>query len=282
MSERSEYAPGEFCWVDLSTTDVDGAKSFYGDLLGIEAEAAPGDPEETGGYGFFMKDGKMLGGIRPGPVGRGPLGLVQLRQGRGRRRHRGQGEGGRRQRPLRSRSTCRTSRTRRDAARSERGVLRHRQQQNRNPGAQLVNEPGAWTWNNLMTRDLEGAKDFYGKVFGWTAVHNEEAPPNVLMWQVEGQRWPEGMGGLMGITDDLPAEMPAHWQVYFIVENADEAIAKAESNGAEARLRADRRPDRADGDPGGPAGRGRLDPRVALPGAAVAQLFRGRSPRRGR
>ena len=29
MSERSEYAPGEFCWVDLSTTDVDGDLSFY-------------------------------------------------------------------------------------------------------------------------------------------------------------------------------------------------------------------------------------------------------------
>jgi predicted enzyme related to lactoylglutathione lyase len=52
------------------------------------------------------------------------------------------------------------------------------------------------------------------------------------MWQVAGQRWPEGMGGLMGITDDLPAEMPSHWQVYFVVENADAAIEKAESMGA--------------------------------------------------
>ena len=26
MSERTEYAPGEFCWVDLATTDVTGAK----------------------------------------------------------------------------------------------------------------------------------------------------------------------------------------------------------------------------------------------------------------
>ena len=44
MSERNEYAPGEFCWVDLSTKDVEGAKNFYGDLLGVEAELAPGDP----------------------------------------------------------------------------------------------------------------------------------------------------------------------------------------------------------------------------------------------
>ncbi len=106
-------------------------------------------------------------------------------------------------------------------------------QQQNHPGAQLVNEPGAWTWNNLMTRDLEGRKDFYGaglRLDG--AIHNEEAPPGILMWQVEGQRWPEGLGGLMEISDEMPADMPAHWQVYFVVENADEAIEQAESSGA--------------------------------------------------
>ena len=105
-------------------------------------------------------------------------------------------------------------------------------QQERHPGAQVVNEPGAWTWNNLLTRDLEGAQDFYGQVFGWSAIHNEEAPPGILMWQVEGQRWPEGMAGLMEMTGEMPSEMPAHWQVYFVVENMDEAIEKATSLGA--------------------------------------------------
>ena len=38
------------------------------------------------------------------------------------------------------------------------------------------------------------------------------------MWQVEGQRWPEGLGGLMGMGSDMPAEAPPHWQVYFLVE----------------------------------------------------------------
>ena len=78
-------------------------------------------------------------------------------------------------------------------------------------------------------RCRRSAKDFYAQVFGWTAIHNEQAPPGVDMWQVEGQRWPEGHAGLMEITDDLPADMPSHWQVYFIVENADAAIEKAES-----------------------------------------------------
>ncbi len=231
MSERTEYAPGEFCWVDLSTTDVNGATSFYGELLGVDTQAAPGDPEETGGYGFFTKDGKMVAGYGPtqrdgqpstwssyikvedadataeqvkevgGEVHFGPIDLPN--------------ESGRMA-----------------VLQDPTGAFVCINQQKNHKGAQLVNEQGAWTWNNLMTRDLEGAKDFYGKVFGWTAIHHEEAPPDVLMWQVEGQRWPEGIAGLMEVGEDLPAEMPAHWQVYFIVENADQAIERSTSAGA--------------------------------------------------
>src|SRR3954452_4888368 len=65
MSERTEYAPGEFCWVDLATTDVEGAKSFYNGLLGVEAQDAPGDPDQAGGYGFLMKGVKVVAGIGP-------------------------------------------------------------------------------------------------------------------------------------------------------------------------------------------------------------------------
>jgi predicted enzyme related to lactoylglutathione lyase len=36
----------------------------------------------------------------------------------------------------------------------------------------------------------------------------------------------------MEITPDLPADMPAHWQVYFIVAEADKSIAQAEETGA--------------------------------------------------
>jgi hypothetical protein len=231
MSERSEYAPGEFSWVDLATTDVDGATTFYSDLLGVEVQSAPGDPEETGGYGFFMKDGKMLAGIGPVQSDEGHSAWASY---------------------IRVEDADATAERVRDAGgsvffgpadlpnesgrvamlRDPAGAFIGIVQQNRHPGAQLVNEPGSWTWNNLMTRDLEGAKDFYGKVFGWEAIHNDEAPPNILMWQVDGQRWPEGLGGLMAITDDLPAEMPSHWQVYFVVENMDEAIEKATSLGA--------------------------------------------------
>ena len=37
-------------------------------------------------------------------------------------------------------------------------------------GARIVNEPGSLNFNDLNTRDLDGAKAFYGAVFGWEAL----------------------------------------------------------------------------------------------------------------
>jgi uncharacterized protein len=230
MSERSEYAPGEFRWVDLSTRDVDGALAFYGELLGVEAQPAPGGPEETGGYGFLMKDGKMVAGYGPTQEGGQPphwssyISVENADETAAKAKEAG-GQ------VLAGPFDLPNESGRMAVLQDPTGAIVCINQPRNHPGAQLVNEPGTWTWCNLMTRDLEGAKDFYGRVFGWTAAHNEEAPPNILNWQVDGQRWPEGLGGLMGITDDLPAEMPSHWQVYFVVENVDDAVAMTEERG---------------------------------------------------
>lgn len=231
MSERTEYAPGEFCWVDLATTDVGGAKDFYADLLGVEAQDAPGDPEETGGYGFFMKDGKMVAGIGPVQSDEGHsawASYIKVEHAEETAEKVKEAGGSVFFGPADLPNESGRVAMLRDPQGAFIGIV---EQQN-HPGAQLVNEPGTWTWNNLMTRDAEKAKEFYGQVFGWTAFHHEQAPPGVDMWQVEGQRWPEGHSGLMEIAEDMPAEMPSHWQVYFIVENADAAIEKAESKGA--------------------------------------------------
>jgi uncharacterized protein len=230
MSERNGYAPGEFCWVDLSTPDVEGAKKFYGDLLGVDAELAPGDPAETGGYGFFTKNGKMVAGFGPTmQEGQPPawssyisvedadatiekvkdaggsviFGPVDLPNDSGRMA----------------------------VLQDPTGAFISINQQQNHPGAQLVNEPGTWTWNQLVTSDPAKAKDFYGAVFGWSTVHNEGVPEGMDMIQVEGQRWPEGLAGMMPIGDEMPPGVPSHWQVYFVVENLDEAIEKTTGSG---------------------------------------------------
>lgn len=99
-------------------------------------------------------------------------------------------------------------------------------QQNQHSGAQLVNEAGSWTWNQLVTNDLDGARSFYGTVFGWELTRSENAPPGipVFLWQVEGQRWPEGLAGAILMEGIMPRDTPPHWGVYFAVDDADRAI----------------------------------------------------------
>jgi uncharacterized protein len=228
MSERAEYTPGEFCWVDLASSDVETAGRFYSDLLGWERERYEPDPE---GYWYFRHGGKLVAGLEGLRVeGQVPawLGYVRVDDVSVTADKVGEVGGAVLAEPLEvpggagSLAVCQ----------DPEGAVFGLWQPGGLKGAELVNEPGAWTWNNLMTRDLDAAKDFYGKIFGWSATHTDPAPDYIWMWQVDGQRWPEGLGGLMEIGSDLPAGMPAHWQVYLMVENADDSIERAEGGGA--------------------------------------------------
>jgi predicted enzyme related to lactoylglutathione lyase len=98
-------------------------------------------------------------------------------------------------------------------------------------GAQLVNEPGAWTWNNLMSRDPDGAGEFYGAVFGWSLSQPDGVPDFIFNWQLDGQRWPEGLGGLSRMGSEMPADAPPHWQVYLAVPSLDDALVRTERGG---------------------------------------------------
>ena len=61
MGKREHYEPGTFCWVDLATTDPAGAKAFYGELFGWEAEDMPAG--EAGMYTMLSLDGDEVGGL---------------------------------------------------------------------------------------------------------------------------------------------------------------------------------------------------------------------------
>lgn len=112
-------------------------------------------------------------------------------------------------------------------------------------GAKIVNEHGSLNFNNLNTRDIEGAKAFYGAVFGWTLL---DLGGGGAMWQLPGyadfleQRdpglqermaesgAPDGFADVVAaiapIGDDQP-DLPAHWGVTFAVDDADVAAKTA-------------------------------------------------------
>jgi hypothetical protein len=96
-------------------------------------------------------------------------------------------------------------------------------------GAQLVNEPGALCWNELITTDLDGAKTFYKAVFGWDAEDQGPpgGPPAYTEWKIAGR----SVGGMMRKSAEMPAEMPPNWGVYFAVSDTDATVARAQELG---------------------------------------------------
>jgi predicted enzyme related to lactoylglutathione lyase len=90
------------------------------------------------------------------------------------------------------------------------------------PGAQLVNEPGTWSWSELLTTDTDASKQFYAAVFGWKAVTHGGPMAEYTEWQVDGR----SVGGMMLRPPMLPEQVPNHWAVYFSVTDTDAAVAR--------------------------------------------------------
>ena len=92
-------------------------------------------------------------------------------------------------------------------------------------GAQLVNAPGAFCWNELASPDLEASSAFYSELFGWTLEPFEGSPRPYLVIR-------NGDTGNGGIREVNSGE-PPNWSVYFATEDIDAGLAKVEELGGE-------------------------------------------------
>ena len=100
-------------------------------------------------------------------------------------------------------------------------------QAGRHTGAELVNEPGALNWNELQTRDVEGAKAFGEAVFGWKPEDQDFGGMTYTLFNVGDT----GVAGAMRTPSEVPDEVPAFWLSYFTVEDCDAAVAKVQELG---------------------------------------------------
>ena len=92
-------------------------------------------------------------------------------------------------------------------------------------GAQVVNESGALSWNELNARDVEGSKAFYRPVWGRDSITHGEGPGAYTEFKLDG----ESIAGMMQMPDMVPADVPSHWLVYFAVDDTDASVAGARS-----------------------------------------------------
>jgi uncharacterized protein len=97
-------------------------------------------------------------------------------------------------------------------------------------GAELVNEPGAWSMSRLDTPDPERAAAFYGELFGWTTESFGPATLFRLPGYVGGE--PEQPVSREVVAVMVPAQTDtARWVVDFWVEDLDAAVARSEQAG---------------------------------------------------
>src|SRR5262245_61088427 len=222
MTERTSYEPGTPSWVDLATPDVDASARFYGGLFGWEIVSA-GPVEETGGYGMFRLRGKNVAGVGPLMQEGQPQGwstYVSTDDADAVAARATQAGGAVIVEPMDVMDAGRMAFVMHPSAGAI-GVW----QPGRTIGAQLVNEPGAIGWNELHTRDVEGANGFYSAVFGWTPQPFGDTGYTVF------QLGDQAVGGMQPMSDEAPSDTPAFWLTYFEVDDCDAAVAKAQELG---------------------------------------------------
>jgi uncharacterized protein len=226
MSERTSYAPGTPCWVDLGSPDLDASVEFYSALFGWEVPASE-NIEQTGGYRRATKGGADVVGMMPlMQEGQPPAWstYVSVADANATAAAVTDAGGSTIAEPMDVMGLG-TMAVFADPTGAVFGIW----QPGSFPGAGIVNEPGALSWNELNTRDLEGAKAFYGGVFGWTFEDNDMGEAGTYTTISLGE---DMVGGILNMTErGVPEQVPAHWQVYFAVEDTDAAVAQVEQSG---------------------------------------------------
>lgn len=223
MGEVTSYAPGAPAWVDLSTSDPEGARAFYRALFGWELAVGP---DETGNYTMCLLDGLPVAGMngQPAPEDMAPQWLTYLAtEDADATAQRVTAHGGRLMMgPVDAGAAGRVA-----VASHPAGALLGLWQAGEHLGAARVNEPGAVTWNELITSDLAQAQEFLSALYpyAWDDEDTGEGGPAYRTFAIDGR--PVG-----GVMQRPSTNVAPHWLTYFAVADAEAAAASAERHGA--------------------------------------------------
>jgi uncharacterized protein len=220
-----------FVWHDLNTTDVLGAKSFYGEVFNWKF--ADGDGE----YVHVSAGDRMIGGMRklganetqpPSWLGYVVVDDVAATVAKVEAHH------GRVYMPTTVMDKVGTFAVTADPTGGVFAPWRSARDEENQPQTQVATPAlGTFCWDELMTTDPDTAARFYTAVFGWAphAVDMGGGMTYTLFHRpgtkgADGQ--PIGAGGMMKSPPGVPHSF---WLAYVAVENADRSSEKAEKLG---------------------------------------------------
>jgi len=224
---RDETWPkGTPCWIDLMVTDPDAAKAFYSSLFGWDIQDGP---PESGGYAMCMMNGRAVTAISPKPqdnpfpnVWSTYLASEDLDATVTKAKDAG---GQFMIEPMDVMSAGRLA-FGMDPTGAPYGIW----QAGDHLGVGIYNEPGTLIWNDLMTRDYDGAKAFYANVFGYTY---EEIGEGFTYSTLKRAGDGAVVGGMGAVDASMAADVASSWTVYFRVSDCDASVTKAAELGAD-------------------------------------------------
>ncbi|MFD4593244.1 VOC family protein [Streptomyces rubiginosohelvolus] len=222
MAVQPEGTP---CWADAMFADVEGAKSFYTDVLGWtfgESQA------EFGHYTQAYANGKAAAAVSPpmpGEEGNPSFWCLYLA----------------------SQDTAATVAKVREnggevlvepmevgafgtmaLARDPGGAVFGIWQANAHEGFDTeMGAPGGYCWAEVFTRDAKAVDAFYPAVFPYTERKMDDAPMDFAVFHVQEQP----VLGRMVMDSDFPPEVPSYVSVYFAVPDCDAAVARTTERG---------------------------------------------------
>lgn len=229
MSEVNQYEPGTFCWPELGTTDAEAAKKFYAGLFGWTANDVPAGP---GTYSMLQLSGKDIGalyGLGKDQLSQGVpphwLSYVSVSSADDTARKAKQLGGKVLSEPFDVFDVGRMA-----VIQDPTGATFALWQPRKHIGAKLVNQSGAFCWNELTTSDTAAATKFYTELFGWTSKILPGPTP-----YTQFMRGAVPAGGMLQMSKES-GQMPSHWLVYFAVDDCDDRVNKAKELKGQVRV----------------------------------------------
>jgi predicted enzyme related to lactoylglutathione lyase len=209
-------------------SDVEGAKSFYGDVLGWTFGESS---SEYGNYTQAYKDGKAVAAVvppMPGQEGQSAWCLYFASPDAAATAQKIRENGGAILMEPMQVGDFGTMTLASEPSGAVFGVW----QAGTHEGFEAISVPGAYAWAEVFTREPAKADAFFAAVFPFTAKQLDEPGMDFRTFNV-GE---DTVLGRMKMTEEFPPEVPSYVNVYFAVEDCDAAVAKAAERGAVLRF----------------------------------------------
>lgn len=218
------YAPATPCWAVLRSGDVGRAADFYGGVFGWTTAT------HDGATVFMLRDLAVAGlteiSATAGPAEQRPGWLTHISTDDiDATSHRVVDAGGTVLRPATDVGERGRSAVFADSLGAVFGVWQRGTTAGAAfAGAQVVDEPGAVTWSEVVTRDTPATAAFYGNVFGWTKqVGTATAEHEYYEW-LAANRVVGGISMMDG--GHYPPGTPPHWRTILQVDDCARVVGR--------------------------------------------------------